>query len=156
MSPESPLPSPRRIIASNLPIKDSDAAAQQTEPAVEVLVDTLTPEAIPGTPLRRARIATIGHGPTSNEGSGREMPLDHVPGLGIVMPGGVNMYYLDLEPKSDGTMHRTTSTDYLVVVSGTLSLMTPPKAFQGKDYGEPVKTLCRPGEVVVQRGMMHA
>lgn len=71
------------------------------------------------------------------------------------------MYYLDLAPNTEGTMHRTTSTDYLVLISGTLSLMTPsPEAYQVKDgkatYGEAVETLCHAGDVVAQRGMIHA
>ncbi|KAK8057886.1 hypothetical protein PG996_011823 [Apiospora saccharicola] len=47
------------------------------------------------------------------------------------------------------------------MLQGTLSLMTPGDApytiHDGKaSYGEPVQTECRPGEVVLQRGMMHA
>jgi hypothetical protein len=81
--------------------------------------------------------------------------------MGIVLPGGLNMYYLDLAPHTEGTMHRTTSTDYLVLLSGNLSLMTPaPEAYRVQDgkstHGEPVETICRPGDVVAQRGMMHA
>ncbi|XXH03195.1 hypothetical protein Hte_009592 [Hypoxylon texense] len=57
-------------------------------------------------------------------------------------------------------MHRTTSTDYLVVLQGTLSLLTPPTSFdiiegQGT-YGEPLETSCKPGDIVLQRGIMHA
>ncbi|KAI1635545.1 hypothetical protein F4809DRAFT_642425 [Biscogniauxia mediterranea] len=52
---------------------------------------------------------------------------------------------------------RTTSTDYLVVLNGTLSLMNPSRPFGTKDgYGEPAETLCHTGEIVIQRGMMHA
>ena len=80
--------------------------------------------------------------------------------MGIVLPGGMNMYYIDLAPHAEGTMHRTTSTDYLVIISGTLSLMTPgaePYSVEGgKVSVEPVETLCRAGDVVAQRGMMHA
>lgn len=76
------------------------------------------------------------------------------------MPGGLNMYYLDVAPKTEGVMHRTTSTDYLVVLRGNLTLLTPPNPFdivegQGT-YDEPVETLCKPGDVVLQRGIMHA
>ncbi len=81
--------------------------------------------------------------------------------MGIVLPGGLNMYYIDLAPNTEGTMHRTTSTDYLVLLSGTLSLLTPSaQPYHVKDgkaaYGEPVETACHPGDVVAQRGMMHA
>ncbi len=81
--------------------------------------------------------------------------------MGIVLPGGLNLYYIDLAPNTEGTMHRTTSTDYLVLISGKLSLLTPAsEPYHIKDgkatYGEPVETVCRPGDVVAQRGMMHA
>ena len=70
------------------------------------------------------------------------------------------MYYIDIAPNSEGVMHRTTSTDYLVVLNGTLSLLTPPKPFDVIDgkptYGEPIETLCKPGDVVIQRGIAHA
>ncbi len=89
------------------------------------------------------------------------LPLDEVPGMGIVLPGGLNMYYIDLAPNTEGTMHRTTSTDYLVLISGNLSLLTPAaEPYHIEDgkatNGEPVETVCRPGDVVAQRGMMHA
>lgn len=88
------------------------------------------------------------------------IPIDEVPGLGVVLPGGLNVYYLDVAPHSEGTMHRTTSTDHLVILSGTLSLLTPgAEPYSVKDGNlsvEPVETLCRPGDVVAQRGMMHA
>ena len=32
------------------------------------------------------------------------IPLDEVPGMGIVLPGGLNMYYIDMAPNNDGTM----------------------------------------------------
>ncbi|PSR80681.1 hypothetical protein BD289DRAFT_373628 [Coniella lustricola] len=153
---------PSRITASNLPLPSHHANDEHAEPGVEVRVDSLDCSPIPGFDgvLRRARVSTNKQIPTSNDGHG-EIPLDDVPGVGIVLPGGLNMYYIDVAPNSEGTMHRTTSTDYLVVISGTLSLLTPePKPFQVKDgkatYGEPVATECKPGDIVVQRGIIHA
>lgn len=76
------------------------------------------------------------------------------------MPGGLNMYYLDVAPNTEGVMHRTTSTDYLVVLQGSLSLLTPPDPFNVVDgqgtYSELTETICQPGDVVLQRGIMHA
>lgn len=70
------------------------------------------------------------------------------------------MYYLDVAPNTEGVMHRTTSTDYLVVLQGSLSLLTPPNPFDVVDgqgtYGELTETICQPGDVVLQRGIMHA
>ncbi|KAK4235643.1 hypothetical protein C8A03DRAFT_46247 [Achaetomium macrosporum] len=151
---------PRRIMASNLPLPSNIRSDEHAEPGVEVRVDTLKAEPLLDGTLMRAVVATSKQVPTSNDGHG-ELPLDKVPGMGIVLPGGLNMYYLDLAPNTEGTMHRTTSTDYLVVISGKLSLLTPaPEPYSVKDgkatYGEAVETVCHPGEVVVQRGMMHA
>lgn len=78
-----------------------------------------------------------------------------------MLPGGLNMYYIDIAPKTDGALHRTTSTDYLVVLKGQLSLITPkPEAYSVKDgkatFDEAVETVAYPGDVVAQRGPMHA
>lgn len=77
-----------------------------------------------------------------------------------IVPGGLNLYYLDVAPKTEGVMHRTTSTDYLVVLQGTPSLLTPPSSFDVVDgqgtYDKPVETVCKPGDIVLQRGIMHA
>ncbi|KAI0967800.1 hypothetical protein F4678DRAFT_465060 [Xylaria arbuscula] len=147
------LQAPRRIIASNLALSTSDAKA---EPAVEVRDETLELEPILGGSLVRSRVATHKKVPTSNDGSGN-IPLDDVPGFGIVLPNGLNMYYLDIAPNSEGVMHRTTSTDYLIVLQGTLSLLTPQHSFdQETGYGKPKETLGFPGDTVVQRGIMHA
>ncbi|KAI0509632.1 hypothetical protein F5B22DRAFT_320488 [Xylaria bambusicola] len=147
---------PRRITASNLPLTVANAHNAKAEPAVEILDDALKLEPILAGALVRARVATHKKIPTSNDGSGT-IPLDDVPGFGIVMPNGLNMYYLDVAPKTEGVMHRTTSTDYLVVLQGTLSLLTPRESFNVETgYGELKETLCFPGDTVVQRGIMHA
>ncbi|KAI1488032.1 hypothetical protein F5X96DRAFT_109336 [Biscogniauxia mediterranea] len=153
----SSMPAPKRITASHLPLDRSGAAEPHTEPAVEVVVDVLLgPEPILGGSLARSRVASNNGVPTSNDGSG-PIALDEVPDSGIVLPGGLNLHYLGLAPNTEGAMHRTTSTDYLVVLNGTLSLMIPSRHFGIKDgYGEPAETLCHTGEIVIQRGMMHA
>ncbi|KAI0532464.1 hypothetical protein GGR58DRAFT_178680 [Xylaria digitata] len=150
------LQGPRRIIASNLPLSASGGHNSKTEPAVKVLDETLTVEPILGGSLARSRVATHKKIPTSNDGSGN-IALDDVPGFGIVMPNGLNMYYLDVAPNTEGVMHRTTSTDYLIVLQGTLTLLTPQYSFNvGTGYGTPRETLCHPGDTVIQRGIMHA
>ena len=108
-------------------------------------------------------------------------------GSGIVLPGGANIYYLDLAPHSDSPMvsieppspttahktrdnrltgvvlplqHRTPSTDYVIVLRGELTVVTPAAAFDVVDgkgsYGKVEETVARAGDVVVQRGSMHA
>ncbi|KAI0870813.1 hypothetical protein GGS24DRAFT_473847, partial [Hypoxylon argillaceum] len=156
----SHLPAPRRIAASNLPLASHHADDKHAEPGVEVKVDDLEVQPLFDGSLRRAIVATSKQFPPSNDGHG-ELPLDEVPGAGIVLPGGLNMYYIDVAPHTEGALHRTTSTDYLVVINGKLSLLTPkPDAYQVRDgkatCGELVETICHPGDVVAQRGPMHA
>ncbi|KAK8022020.1 hypothetical protein PG993_012787 [Apiospora rasikravindrae] len=144
-APHHDLPAPRRIVASNLPIPADNAGDEGAEPGVEVQVDTLEAQPILGGTLVRYIVGTNKQVPTSNDGHGT-LPIADVPGMGI--------HYIDVAPNTEGVMRRTTSADYLVVLQGTLSLMTPgeaPYAIQdGKpSYGEPVRTECHPGEVVL-------
>ncbi|KFY29882.1 hypothetical protein V494_08400 [Pseudogymnoascus sp. VKM F-4513 (FW-928)] len=153
------LPAPRRITTSNLPLPSQHANDSSIEPGVEVKVDNLKVDPLFDGSLRRAVIGTSTHFPIKNDGHG-DLPLDEVPGIGIIMPGGLNAYYLDIAPNTDGALHRTTSTDFVIVITGKLSVVAPkPDAFQVKD-GKPtcdvVETVAGPGDVVYQRGAVHA
>ena len=54
------------------------------------------------------------------------------------------------------SQHRTTSTDYIFVQSGELTLITPSTEYDAdKGQGELQETICRAGDVIVQRGTMH-
>jgi hypothetical protein len=64
----SSLPRPRRIVASNLPIQSSGAETF-SEPAVEILDETIAPTPILGGVVERATISTHASVPTSNDGS---------------------------------------------------------------------------------------
>ncbi|OBT61225.1 hypothetical protein VE03_08707 [Pseudogymnoascus sp. 23342-1-I1] len=153
------LPAPRRITASNLTLPSQHANDSSIEPGVEVKVDNLKVEPLFDGSLRRAVIGTSKHFPIKNDGHG-DLPLDEVPGTGIVMPGGLNAYYLDIAPNTEGTLHRTTSTDFVVVITGKLSVLAPkPDAFQvkdGKTTCDVVETVAQPGDVIYQRGPVHA
>ncbi|KAG6365460.1 hypothetical protein INS49_007071 [Diaporthe citri] len=136
----SSFPNPRRLLVSN---RSNGTTKDQAEPGVEALVDTLEPVAVMPK-LNRAPIATHAAIPTSNAEAGRPH-LDTVPGSGIVLPGGANIYYLDLTPHSDSPMrritpltappdnHRTPSTDHVIVLRGELTVVTPPVAFDVVD-----------------------
>ncbi|KAI1176516.1 hypothetical protein F4777DRAFT_578013 [Nemania sp. FL0916] len=162
MAPSHNLPAPRRITASNLPLASHQVTGghEHAEPGVEVSDEKLECTPLFDGSLVRAIVATSKKVPTSNDGHGK-LPIDDVPGMGIVLPGGLNMYYIDIAPRTEGNLHRTTSTDYLVVITGKLSLLTPKEdAYSVKDgkatCGEPVETVCHPGDVIAQRGIMHA
>ncbi|KAK7457574.1 hypothetical protein Landi51_01707 [Colletotrichum acutatum] len=148
----------RRIVISNLDL-DSDNGNDKTEPGVEVVTATLVTEDMFDGLLQRTKIGTVSAVPASNEGCGLPV-LPDVPGSGIVLPGGVNIYFLDLAPGYTTPMHRTPSVDYVAVNQGTPILITPKTAFSANDgkadYEETVESLLRPGDVAVQRGAMHA
>lgn len=56
----------------------------------------------------------------------------------------------DMPPHAYAVMHRTNSVDYNIVVKGSMTLITP-----GPD-GEEQETVVNVGDVVVQRGTIHA
>lgn len=66
--------------------------------------------------------------------------------VGLACPGGTVLRFVDLAPGRRSPMHRTNSIDYGIVIAGTIDLELDDGA---------VKHL-RPGDVVVQRGTMHA
>ncbi|KAI0669831.1 hypothetical protein C8Q78DRAFT_148326 [Trametes maxima] len=67
--------------------------------------------------------------------------------LGIVKKSGTNLQYTDLAPGATATSHRTSSLDYNILISGKLILIM-------EDGLE--TTFDTPGDVVVQRGTIHA
>jgi quercetin dioxygenase-like cupin family protein len=64
-----------------------------------------------------------------------------------VMSNGTNHRYTDLAPGAVTPMHRTSSLDYNILVSGEVVLIL-------EDGTE--KHLRNPGDTVVQKGTMHA
>lgn len=116
------LPAPRRITASNLSLPSQYAKDEHAEPGVEVRDDRLVVEALGDGSYRRAVIGTSAQVPTKNDGQyeiathsseillkltlpvSGELTLDAVPGAGIVMPGGLNAYYLDIAPNTEGPL----------------------------------------------------
>ncbi|KAK1622664.1 hypothetical protein BDP81DRAFT_386002 [Colletotrichum phormii] len=148
----------RRIVISNLDL-DLPNDGAKTEPGVEVVTDNLVTENMFDGLLQRTKIGTVSAVPASNEGRGLPAFAD-VTGSGIVLPGGVNVYFLDLAPGFTTPMHRTPSVDYVAVNQGTPTLITPKTAFSAEDgkadYEETTESLLRPGDVAVQRGAMHA
>ncbi|RDW56721.1 hypothetical protein BP6252_14014 [Coleophoma cylindrospora] len=145
----------RKLVVSNLPLPANLASSSTAEPAVEVLEEHINPVSILDGQGARSSIFTHRAVPTSNAGSGK-IELADVPGAGIVLPNGVNVYHFDMAPGYYCPIHRTTSTDYMTVLTGEVVLLTPGAAFDpATGTGEIVKTLCKPGDVVVQRGTLH-
>jgi quercetin dioxygenase-like cupin family protein len=64
----------------------------------------------------------------------------------LTLPGGSVIRVLDMLPGTVAPMHRTSSLDYGIVISGAIELIL--------DDG--VTALVEPGAVVVQRGTIHS
>ncbi|KAI8982888.1 hypothetical protein BD414DRAFT_419244 [Trametes punicea] len=67
--------------------------------------------------------------------------------FGIVMKSGTNLQFTDLAPGATAAMHRTSSVDHNILIRGKLILVM-------EDGSETL--LDQPGDVVVQRGTIHA
>ncbi|KZV63280.1 hypothetical protein PENSPDRAFT_216458 [Peniophora sp. CONT] len=154
-------PVPKRVITTN--DRDGKSVVQQISP--------LHYRSYPGSKSSFSNLWTFDSVPTNdNEISHTETAsqnccypiakagLDHRvdggertitgPGLGMVHAGGVSCRMNDLEPGGRSTpMHRTTSTDVVVLVSGKLVLVL-------EDGSETV--LAKPGDSIIQRGTPHA
>jgi len=77
----------------------------------------------------------------SIDGAGRQ-----IPGLGLVMPNGTNFRYSDIAPGHGAPMHRTTSVDYNIIISGEIVHIT--------ENGD--ERILKAGDVLIQRGTLHA
>ncbi|KAF5356081.1 hypothetical protein D9756_003733 [Leucocoprinus leucothites] len=78
---------------------------------------------------------------------GAKRVIDDASNFGLVHPLGTNLRSTELEPEAVTPMHRTSSLDYNILVSGELVLIT-------EDGTE--THLKNPGDTVIQRGTMHA
>ena len=65
---------------------------------------------------------------------------------GLTLPGGTVLRFVDMQPHARSPMHRTSSVDYGIVLEGEVDLEL--------DDGKRVHL--KPGDVVVQRGTIHA
>jgi len=91
---------------------------------------------------RFAQVWTTAEFPANNQDAtdGGERPV------GIALPGGSVFRIGEIAPGANSPMHRTRSIDYGIVLEGELDMEL--------DGGETVHL--GPGDVVVQRGTMHA
>lgn len=71
---------------------------------------------------------------------GRERDTD------ITLPGGSVIRVVDMLPGTTAPMHRTSSLDYGIVISGKIELILDDQA----------ATLVEPGGIVIQRGTIHS
>lgn len=96
--------------------------------------------------IRIGNIWTTQDLPTKDNKTGVDGAFRDVPGMGLVLPQGINHGFTDLAPGGITPMHRTNSVDYNILLSGRLILI----------LGDNSETEVEAGNVVVQRGTMHA
>ena len=65
---------------------------------------------------------------------------------GLTLPGGTVLRFVEMQPHARSPLHRTSSVDYGIVLEGEVALEL--------DDGRRVPL--KPGDVVVQRGTIHA
>ncbi|RPD55801.1 hypothetical protein L227DRAFT_614936 [Lentinus tigrinus ALCF2SS1-6] len=94
-------------------------------------------------PIWRTGSLPVNDNNDETDGATREATGD----LGLVVKGGTNLLFTDLAPGATASMHRTSSLDHNILISGKVILIM-------EDGSETVFE--NPGDVVVQRGTMHA
>ena len=129
--PSAALPPVRRVVTGH------DAAGKAVVVADSLLDGRPTPR---GTSVLTL-IWTTATAPVDNDDptDGRDRTVD------LTLPGGSVLRAVDMLPGTTAPMHRTSSIDYGIVVSGAIELLL--------DDGS--VTLVEPGGVVVQRGTIH-
>ena len=126
------LPPVRRVVTGH------DAAG------MAVVISDATFDSIPnpkGTALLTL-VWTSAGAPVDNDDAtdGRDRDVD------LTLPGGTVIRVVDMLPLTTAPMHRTSSLDYGIVISGAIELLL--------DDGS--ATLVEPGGIVVQRGTIHS
>ncbi len=126
------LPPVRRVVTGH------DAAGK----AVVIADDTMDAVANPSGTSKFTLIWTADGMPVDNDDTadGRDRKV------GLTLPGGSVIRVVDMLPGTTAPMHRTSSLDYGIVISGTIELILDDRA----------TTLIEPGGIVVQRGTIHS
>jgi quercetin dioxygenase-like cupin family protein len=132
MGVEMPTKPLRRIVTGH------DAAGRAVVTADSLLEGALNPS---GTSLLTL-VWTTATAPVNNDDAadGRDRAV------GLTLPGGSVLRVVEMAPNSRSPMHRTSSLDYGIVLSGSVEL----------ELDDGAVTLVEPGDIVVQRGTIHA
>ncbi|KAH8649371.1 hypothetical protein BX600DRAFT_554870 [Xylariales sp. PMI_506] len=150
-----PLPAPYRIVTSNLTLPQNLDNVGNAEPAVQVLREEVPRVSELSGQAARRTVFTHETVPTSN--FGLDITAREIPGGGISLPHGANIRYNELAPGGRVPMHRSGTTDYNIFLHGSVILITPDEAFDpALGRGALKETICNPGDVVMQRGTLHA
>ncbi|EMD42068.1 hypothetical protein CERSUDRAFT_79675 [Gelatoporia subvermispora B] len=135
----SPLPAVRRLVTGHT---EAGVPIFQTE-------DTLLPKPADGWPGVNSETPWNTHATPTNDNNESTDGNSKTPNgdFGLVMKDGTSLRYTDLAPGASIAMHRTSSLDYNILVSGKL-LVTLDGGVQ--------RLLETPGDLVIQRGTIHS
>ncbi|KAI0052853.1 hypothetical protein FA95DRAFT_1532196 [Auriscalpium vulgare] len=134
------LPDVRRVVTGHT---GDGAATIQSDTAITSMVE-------PGFPgVKTVPLWTVEGMPGNDnnlklDGTSREIPAST---LGLVLPNGANFRFTDLAPGSSTPLHRTSSVDLNILISGELVAIT-------EDGSE--RCLSTPGDTLINQGTMHA
>lgn len=128
----SALPPVHRVVTGH------DAAGK----AVVISNSTVSGVFTPAGTSQLTLIWTSATAPVDNEDDfdGRDRKVD------LTLPGGSVIRVVDMLPGTTAPMHRTSSLDYGIVMSGSIELVLDDDA----------RTLIEAGGIIIQRGTIHA
>ncbi|KAI0735108.1 hypothetical protein C8Q76DRAFT_270891 [Earliella scabrosa] len=135
-----PLAGVRRIVTGH---REDGVAVVKSD---TVVISQEIGEGFPGAkaaPIWKTGSVPVNDNNDETDGATRKVDGD----FGIVMKTGTNLQFTDLAPGAIAKAHRTSSLDHNILITGRLIL-------QMEDGSETL--LENPGDVVVQRGTVHA
>ncbi|GKZ67496.1 hypothetical protein AnigIFM50267_001886 [Aspergillus niger] len=149
------LHAPGRIVTANLALPADLAEVPHPEPAVSITREEIRPVSLLDGKAAKWLVYTHQWVPMSNNESYQRMDIN--PGPQSPPHWGVDIQFNDLGPGGRVPLHWTTSTGYLVVLQGTVHLICPAQAYNPtQGPGKMIEVACDPGDVVRQRGTLHA
>ncbi|KAF8308045.1 hypothetical protein DL93DRAFT_2087451 [Clavulina sp. PMI_390] len=138
------LPIVKRVITGH------NARAQSTP----IIFDDIVMESfIPGSDTKLGRVWTTKETPANNDDQKTDLKEFVPERLGLVQPNGSQICILDTPPGWRSSIHRTSSIDYIILVSGAITLLLDTDDHSSSpDVGT---TISVPGSIIVQRGTRH-
>ncbi|KAF8308054.1 hypothetical protein DL93DRAFT_2100964 [Clavulina sp. PMI_390] len=98
------------------------------------------------TPWQIGRVWTARETPANNDD---QSPIAPVLNRERLPQNGSQAFIVDIPPEGKSATHRTSSLDYIILISGTLTCIFD------TDRPDEGTTLSTPGSILVQRGTMH-
>ncbi|KAF8308043.1 hypothetical protein DL93DRAFT_2171391 [Clavulina sp. PMI_390] len=116
-----------------------------------VVEDAVMQQFVPGSDTKLTRYWMTKETPASNDDQKTDFKEVIPQRFGLVQPNGSQACMIDLPPGRRSPNHRTSSIDYVILISGSLTL------FLDTDSQEDATgtTISVPGSIVVQRGTRH-